>query len=240
MRRMALVFLLCGVTVAQAQTLAFDPLTEPAQVERALHSVMPLQVAVGAYRAISIRNPHRGEWSFLRGAHQKFGNAAVERRRPAPSAFFSDALIKTHTPVPLVDLLPFFDQFPGAMMGVVARGEPRIDEDRLPLLLKAEERKNSAYWYGAASLMDRKQLIHHLLEVARFDYAISVVDQDFLPDYVTVGTPGGIPGGVLRGNHRRHNLADLRCSGRRRPAIAWRCPVSRRNNLRAALESQRT
>jgi hypothetical protein len=98
--------------------------------------------------------------------------------------------------VPLTELLPFYDQFPAAVIAIVAKNNSREGEDRLPLLLKAEEGKNSIYWYAAVSLVDRKQLVHYLVQQARFDYAISVLDEDFVPVQIREGPPRGVSGGV--------------------------------------------
>lgn len=79
-----------------------------------------------------------------------------------------------------------------------------MDEDRLPLVLKAEEHKHLTEWYAAASLMDYKELVHYLVQHARFDYPISVVDRDFLPvqilDIPGTRSGGGILGGIVGGS----------------------------------------
>jgi len=110
-----------------------------------------------------------------------------------------DALIRTRTPVPLTELLPYFDQFPAAVIAIVAKNNPRNGEDRLPLLLKAEEQRNAVYWYAAIALVDREQLVHYLIQQARFDYSITVTDQDFLPVQVSEGPPRAIPHGIPGG-----------------------------------------
>ena len=192
MARLVLLLLLHGLLFAQMPTAAIDPLGDSSQIETGLQSTIPVQVAISALRSVSINDRRRGEW--LREALSKsmFLQPEAEARRAKRAIF--DALIRTRTPVPLTELLPFFDQFPAAVVAVVAKERPSASEDLLPLLLKAEEKKNTAYWYAAASLMDHKQLIQHLLQQVRFDYAISVVDRDFIPVAVSDEPPGGMAG----------------------------------------------
>jgi hypothetical protein len=201
MPRLILILLLHKLLLAQTPPAAFDPLGDSSLIEKGLRSALPLQVAISAFRCVSVADPRRGEW--LREALSASPSLQPEAEgRRARRAIF-DALIRTRTPVPLVELLPFFDQFPAAVIAVVARDDPNRHEDRLPLLLKTEEAKNRTYWYAAASLMDRKELIHHLLEHSRFDYAVSVLDRDVVPvqvyDRPQIGGRG-IPGGVLYGS----------------------------------------
>jgi hypothetical protein len=197
MRRLILLSLLHGLVLAQTPPAAFDPLGDSSLIEKGLRSTKPLQVAISAFRCVNVNDPRRGEW--LREALSRSPSLQPEAEgRRARRAIF-DALIRTRTPVPLIELLPFFDQFPAAVIAVVARDDLDKREDRLPLLLKTEEAKNPAYWYAAASLMDRKELIHHLVEQACFDYAISVLDQDFVPVQVHGGTPRGVIGGGISG-----------------------------------------
>jgi hypothetical protein len=108
-------------------------------------------------------------------------------------------LIRTGTQVPLTELLPFYERFPAAVIAVVAKGGPRSSMGLLPLLQKTEQTKNTAYWYAAASLMDRKELLHYLVGQARFDYAIAVVDRDFVPVQVFKRLPTGVIGGMPAG-----------------------------------------
>jgi hypothetical protein len=197
MARLILASLLPGLMLAQTPPAAYDPLGDSSLIEKGLKSTLPLQVAISAFRAVKATDPHRGEW--LREALSRSSSLQPEGEALRARRVIFDALIKTRTPVPLVELLPFFDQFPGAVIAVVARGNPEEREDRLSLLLKTEEAKNLTYWYAAASLMDRKELIHHLLQQARFDYAISVLDQDFVPVQVYGGTPRGVIGGTPEG-----------------------------------------
>ena len=192
MCRLLLFSLLNGLLVAQTPPAVFDPLGDPSLIEKGLRSTVPLQVAISAFRAVSIFDQRRGEWlreALLRSSSLQPEAEAVRTRR----AIF-DALIRTRTPVPLTELLPHFDQFPGAVIAIVAKTNPREGEDRLPLLLKAEEGKNSVYWYAALSLVDRKQLVHYLVQQARFDYAITVQDEDFVPVRIPGGHPRGLPG----------------------------------------------
>jgi hypothetical protein len=202
MPRVVLISLLHGFLLAQSPPAAFDPLSDSALIEKGLQSTMPLQVAISAFRSVKITHQQRGGWlreALTRSLSLQPEPEAVRARR----AIF-DALIRTGTPVPLTQLLPFFDQFPAAVIAIVAKNNSSQDEDRLPLLLKAEETKNSLYWYAAASLLNRKQLIQHLVHQARLDYAISVIDQDFVPVQVFERPPSGIimsgiPGGVIGG-----------------------------------------
>jgi hypothetical protein len=200
MARLVLILLLHGLLFAQTPAVV-DPLGDASLIEKGLQSAIPLQVAISAFRSVSINDGRRGEW--LRAALSKSTSLQPEGEALRSKRAIFDALIRTRTTVPLTELLPFFDQFPAAVIAVVAKGRAVAGEDRLPLLLKAEETKNSAYWYAAAALMDRKQLIHRLVQQARFDYAISVVDQDFIPVQVSGGPPegitGGIPGGAMNG-----------------------------------------
>ncbi len=197
MLRWATVFILGGSLLAQTPPAVFDPLGDPSLVERGLQSTVPLQVAISAFRSINISDQQRGEWlrAALRGSLSLKPDAEAVR---AQRTIF-DALIRTRTPVPLTELLPHFDQFPAAVIAIVARNNPHEDEDRVPLLLKAEEAKNSALWYAAVSLVDREQLVHHLVQQARFDYAISVLDEDFVPVQVLGGLPIGIMSGTVGG-----------------------------------------
>jgi hypothetical protein len=200
MARLALILLLHGFLFAQTPPEAYDPLGDSSLIEKGLRSTLPLQVAISASRAVKATDPRRGEW--LREALSRSSSLQPEGEALRARRVIFDALIRTGTPVPLIELLPFFEQFPGAVIAVVARGNPKEREDRLPLLLKTEEAKNRTYWYAAASLMDRRELIHHLVEHARFDYAISVLDQDFVPVQILGGMPSGVigrgvPGGAL-------------------------------------------
>jgi hypothetical protein len=113
-------------------------------VEKGLQSTVPLQVAISAFRSMNISDQQRGEWlrAALRGSLSLQPDAEAVR---AQRAIF-DALIRTRTPVPLTELLPHFDQFPAAVIAIVARNNPHEGEDRLPILLKAEEAKNFVLW----------------------------------------------------------------------------------------------
>lgn len=199
MERLVLILMLHGLLVAQTRPAAFDPQGDSSLIEKGLQSTMPLQVAISAFRSVNITDRRRGQ--LLREALSRSLSLRPEAEALRARRAIFDALIRTTTRVSLIELLPFFDQFPAAVIAVVAKGHPSESEDRLPLLLKAEEGGNSAYWHAAASLVDRKQLIHHLVQQARFDYAISVLDQDFVPVRAFAklprGTIGGIPGGVI-------------------------------------------
>jgi hypothetical protein len=199
MLRWGVFLILNSLLLAQTRPVVFDPLDDPSKVETGLQSTVPLQVAFSALYSINSSNPRRGEWlrSALRGSSSLEPEAEALRTRRA----IFDALIRTRTPVPLTELLPHFDQFPAAVIAIVAKNNPREGEDRLPLLLKAEEGRNSIYWNAAASLLDRKQLVHYLVQHARFDYAITVQDEDFLPVQILERTPGGVTlGGITGGN----------------------------------------
>jgi hypothetical protein len=198
MLRWASVFILSGSLFAQTPPAVFDPLDDPSLIEKGLQSSLPLQVAISAFRSIKVSDQRRGEWlrAALRGSLSLQPEAEAVRTRRS----ILDALIRTRTPVPLTELLPYFDQFPAAVIAIVARNNPREGEDRLPLLLKAEEAKNPVFWYAAMELVDRKELVHHLVQQARFDYAISVFDDDFVPVQIPGGgIPRGVPGGVIGG-----------------------------------------
>jgi hypothetical protein len=197
MLRCAAVFILNGSLLAQTPPAVFDPLGDPALVEKGLKSTVPLQVAISAFRSMNISDQQRGEWlrAVLRGSLslQPEGESVRAQR-----AIF-DALIRTRTPVPLTELLPHFDQFPSAVIVIVARNNPREGDDRLPLLLKAEEAQNFVLWCAAVSLVDRGQLVHHLVQQARFDYAISVLDEDFMLVQALGGQLGGTPSRAVGG-----------------------------------------
>ena len=82
----------------------------------------------------------------------------------------------------MAELLPFYEKFPAEVIAITARGsDPNDGENRVPLLLKAEAERNTAHWYAAAALVRPQELVHRLLGQARFDYAISILDQDFIP-----------------------------------------------------------
>jgi hypothetical protein len=197
MLRWAAVFILIGSLLAQMPPAVIDPLGDPSLVEKGLQSTVPLQVAISAFRSINISDQQRGEWlrAALRGSLSLQPDADAVRTQRA----IFDALINTRTPVPLTELLPHFDQFPAAVIAIVARNNPHEREDRLPLLLKAEEAKNFVLWCAAVSLADREQLVHHLIQQARFDYAISVRDEDIVPVQVLGGFPGGVFSGTVAG-----------------------------------------
>ena len=198
---MTFFLLLCGLLSAQAPPPIFDPLNDSVLVEKGLQSTTPLQVAISAFRSVNVSDVERGDWLRMALTQSLSLKPEPEARRARRAIF--DALVRTRTHVSLTELLPFYDQFPAAVIAVVARGRGSDTEDRLPLLLKAEAGKNTAYWYASAALVDRKQLIHHLVSQARFDYAISILDQDFVPVRVFerpfAGVAGGIPGGILPG-----------------------------------------
>jgi hypothetical protein len=189
MVRLVLILLLGGLLFAQTPPTVVDPMGDASLIEKGLQSAIPLQVAISAFRSVSLNDRRRGDW--LREALSKSTSLQPEAQALRAKRAIFDALIRTRTTVPLAELLPFFGQFPGAVIALVAKGRAIAGEDRLPLLLKAEESKNSAFWHAAAALIDRRQLIDRLVQQARFDYAITVVDQDFIP----VRVPGGIGGG---------------------------------------------
>ncbi len=202
MARLALFFLLNGLLLAQTPPAVFDPLGDPSLIEKGLRSTTPLQVAVSAFRTVSITDERRGEW--LREALRNSLSLQPEAEAVRTRRVLLDSLIKARIPVPLSELLPFFNQFPGAVIVLAARNGARESEDRLPLLVKAEESKNSTYWYAAANLVDKRQLIHYLVQQARFDYAISVVDWDVVTTQTFERFSGGFAGDPLGGH-----LADV-------------------------------
>lgn len=191
------IFLLNGFMLAQAQPSAVEGKINPSVVQEGLQSTIPLQVAISAFGAVSITNIHRGEW--LSGALKRSASLKPQEEAVRAQRVILDALIKTHTAVPLTDLLPFFDRFPAAVLAIVAKNNSRGSEDTMPLLQKAEQTKNTTYWYAAASLVDKRLLIPSLLQQARFDYAIAVVDQDFVPAQEYGGIPRGVATGIPGG-----------------------------------------
>jgi hypothetical protein len=197
MARVVLIPLLSGSLLAQTPPTLFDPLGDPSLVEKGLQSTVPLQVAISAFRSVKIADQRRAEW--LRAALTASLSLQPEAEAVRARRAIFDALIRTGTPVPLTELLPHFDQFPPAVIAIAAKNNPREGEDRLPLLLKAEEGRNSIYWYAAVSLVDRKQLVHYLVQQVRFDYAISVQDGDFVPVQIREGPPHGVIGGIVGG-----------------------------------------
>jgi hypothetical protein len=199
MARLVLILLLDGLLLAQKPPVAFDPQDDSSLIEKGLRSTLPLQVAISAFRSVKASAPRRGEW--LREALSKSSSLQPEAEARRARRVIFDALIRTRTPVPLTELLPFFDQFPAAVIAVVARNNPREGDDRLPLLLKAEETKNPAYWSAAASLMGQG-IVRYLIDRAHFDYTITVTGEDLVPVYIFGGLPrgvvgGGVPGGII-------------------------------------------
>jgi hypothetical protein len=195
MRKLALFLSLAAMLAAQVTSDVFDPLTNSDLIEKGLQSANPLQVAVSALRSVQVNDPRRGQW--LRNALSRSSSLQPEPEGLRARRVIFDALIRTRITVPLAELLPFYDQFPAAVMAVVARGKNDGHEDRSALLKKTEEDQNTSYWHAAASLVDRQQLIRHLLDQAKFEYPISIVDRDFLPVMIhrySRGIIGGVPG----------------------------------------------
>src|SRR5579871_2949400 len=102
------IFLLNGFMLAQAQPSAVEGKINPSVVQEGLQSTIPLQVAISAFGAVSITNIHRGEW--LSGALKRSASLKPQEEAVRAQRVILDALIKTHTAVPLTDLLPFFDR----------------------------------------------------------------------------------------------------------------------------------
>jgi hypothetical protein len=184
------------VSYAQTEQEAYDPGKDAALIEKGLNSTLPLQVAVSAYRAKqdSFRLPKWGpqlRQAVVRSASLQPEAEAIRTRR-----IILDALIQSDTSAPLDELLPFFSQFPAAVIALLDRSNnANLTEDRIPLLIAAEGMKNRLYWSAAASLVDRKRLVHHLAQQVWFDYPIYLTDSDFVPILIFGGGPGGVPGG---------------------------------------------
>lgn len=187
----ALAVALPAALLSQTLPVVSDPQSDSALIKKAVESTVPLQVALGAWRASQSADPQRGEW--LRGALFRSSSLQPPAEGMRAQGIILDALIRSATHVPLSDLLGFFRQFPAAVIGIAARGRSSEKEDMLPLLLEAERAQNAPLWYAAASLLERRQLVHYLVDQVHFDYAITVTDQDFLP--VRVFLPG-LSGGV--------------------------------------------
>jgi hypothetical protein len=185
---------------AQTEQEAYDPGSDASLIEKGLNSTLPLQVAVSAYRAKldSFRLPKWGpqlRQALVRSASLQPEAEAIRARR-----IILDALIQSHSSAPLDELLPFFDQFPAAVIALLDRSHnANLNEDRTPLLIAAEGLKNRRYWSAAASLVDRKRLVHHLAQQVWFDYPIYLTDNDFVPILIHGDMPGGVPGGNLGG-----------------------------------------
>jgi hypothetical protein len=198
-RAICLAALLFFVDASQAQTApeAYDPGSDPALIEKGLSSTLPLQVAISAYRAK--QDPFRWR-TQLRQALARSSSLQPEAEAVRTRRIIFDALIKSGTPVPLEELLPFFNQFPAAVIAVVARtGNSNGAEDRVPLLISAEGLENRTYWSAAASLVDHKRLVHHLAQQVWFDYAVQISDRDFDPVQIHAPLPRGVPGGFAGG-----------------------------------------
>ena len=196
---MRLIALLFSVEALQAQTVpeAYDPGSDAALIEKGLSSTLPLQVAISAYRAK--QDPFRWR-TQLRQALARSSSLQPEAEAVRAGRIIFDALVQSSTPVPLEELLPFFTQFPAAVIAVVARTDNSNGaEDRVPLLISAEGLKNRTYWSAAASLVDYKRLVHHLAQQVWFDYAVQVSDRDFDPVLIVAPTPNLIPGGAIGG-----------------------------------------
>lgn len=97
------VALLHGLTRAQTPTSVFDPFNEPALIEKG-------------------DSPDRGIW--LRQALARSASLQPDAEAFRVKNVIFDALIRTRTPAPLAELLPFFDRFPAAVIAVVAKGDP--------------------------------------------------------------------------------------------------------------------
>jgi hypothetical protein len=132
---------------------------------------MPLQVAISAFRSLNITDQRRGEW--LREALTRSLSLQPEAEAVRARRVIFDALIRTRTPVPLTELLPFFDQFPAAVIAIVAKNNPREGEDRLPLLLKA---KNSLYWYAAVKTSYLRDVLTRLFDLEQSGRAEAAVE----------------------------------------------------------------
>ncbi|HLK21474.1 MAG TPA: hypothetical protein VKT81_21145 [Bryobacteraceae bacterium] len=196
MRWLAIIGFVAGFAFAQNQPELFDPLNDPVLIQRGLQSTTPLQVAVAASRAINQNSDAIRQ--ALRAALANSESFQPEPERARARRILLEALIKTSARVPVDELLPFYDEFPGAVIAIVVhhRDEP---EDSLALLRKAEEEQNPIHWRAVVSITGRSRN-HYLVERARFDYPITLYDDDFLPVRIYgIGIPDGAPHGVIVG-----------------------------------------
>jgi hypothetical protein len=186
---------------AQTEPDAYDPGPDETLIEKGLTSTLPLQVAISAYRAKQDSRHQR--WGLqLRQALVRSIALQPEADAVRTRRIILDALIQSRSTAPLEELLPFFNQFPAAVIALIARTDnANATEDRVPLLISTEGLKNRLYWSAAASTVDRKRLIHHLAERAWFDYPIYVSDRDFVPVpiFALPGIASGVIGGVISG-----------------------------------------
>jgi hypothetical protein len=197
--RAARLALVAMVLVGSSAAQLVDPLERglgTAWIEKGLRSEVPLAIASAAEGAKRDLANNQLWAPLLRQALKKSASLQPESEALRVKRALFDALIQTRISVPLEELLPFFDEFPAAVIGVIARASSPHNENLLPLLLKTQEWKNGIYWTAIASLM-RPEILSHLAHDVRFEYQVFVSDQDFAP--ILVYDPGRVPGGIRGG-----------------------------------------
>ena len=200
--RVWLLLTVAYVTVVHAQQSKYDPGVEEAKINLALRSNSPVEVAWAAFRAKSTCCGR-----FNASLREALQTAVASPRSPEQILlikYLLDAMIQSRAVAPLSALLPLYNDYPDAILAVMANDMNPLDDRLLPLLMSAEQENNAPRWLLLAALLRRsgsRALDEHLLDELHFEFVIEIVEGNYIPVLkhelrgVTIGgVMGRLPG----------------------------------------------
>jgi hypothetical protein len=206
--RLCLLLALLHVNAPSAQPSKYDPGTDEKRIETGLRSVVPLEVAWAAWRT---RFAPSKRWDQpLREALQVAVASQQTKEQELLIRFLLDTLIRSHTPVPVSELLPLYEAYPDAILALIAQGSDHNDGQLLPLLIRAEREDNASRWMLIASLLSRERsraFEEHLLDELRIEISIDIVEGQHLP--VFLPDRSGVIGGIVGSSPAPADWPDL-------------------------------